>query len=375
MQQIYKQQNMCTGCSACANVCPKKCIKMQPDDKGFLYPVIDENSCVSCGLCQKVCHTYSEKKDNTPKLFAFIHGDKNVLKASSSGGAFSKIVEQVLSQNGYVCGAVLDSDLKVKHIISDQYEDVKQMRGSKYVQSDLGDCFSQMQDLLKKGKTVLFSGSPCQVIGFKTFLGKEYENLITVDFICHSVPSPLIFGEYIKILTDKYGTISDFSFRDKRNGWLDYGISFKAKQSNIFIPHKENVYLRGFLASLYTRDCCSDCPAKDRIGYCSDITIGDFWGVKELLPALNYQDGVSAVMINNEKGYAFFEKESLYPCDLQSFVLKNSRYVMMDQKGELSSRFWKIYYRKGLEAAYRDIYTPTWMKKVKNKLKGAFKRS
>lgn len=375
MQQIYKQQNMCTGCSACANVCPKQCITMQPDEKGFLYPQIDENACISCGLCQKVCHTYGKKKENTPQLFAFVHSNKDVLAASSSGGAFSHIAAQVLAQGGYVCGAVFDSDLKVKHIVSNKYEDLEKMRGSKYTQSDLGQCFSKIKTLLQEGKLILFSGSPCQIIGFQTFLGKEYDNLITVDFICHSVPSPLIFDEYVKILTDRYGTVSDFSFRDKRNGWLDYGVAFKADQSNVFIPHKENIYLRGFLASLYTRDCCSVCPAKERVGYSSDITIGDFWGVKELLPEMEYQNGVSAVIFNNEKGYAFFKKESLLPCDLQSFILKNPRYSTMDEIGKESGRFWKIYRRKGLDAAYKDLYAPTFIKKIKCKLKSIFKRS
>lgn len=371
MQQIYKQKNMCTGCGACANACPTQCVSMLADEQGFLYPVVNQEKCISCGACQKVCHNYIDKFTSSPQLFAFIHSDPHILSLSSSGGAFSHIASQVLNQGGYVAGAVFDTPDKVKHIVSNKPEDLAKMRGSKYVQSETGDCFLVIQKLLQTGEKVLFSGTPCQAIGLKTFLKREYDSLITVDCICHSVPSPLIYGEYIKTLTLKYNQILELSFRDKRNGWLEYGLSLKGNDKETFIPRNESLYMRGFLAGLYSRDCCNDCPAKDRVGYRSDITLGDFWGVQQLLPETAYNNGVSAVIINHPKGFEYFDKAELIPVDLNAFVAFNPKYRESDQPDGNREEFWRVYHKKGLLAAFDVFYKPTFWKKIKNKIKYA----
>lgn len=368
--QVYKSKNMCTGCSACANICPQHCITMQADEKGFLVPVVDTSKCVSCNACVGVCHTHSNGQSQSAEtLFAFTHSKKDVLDVSSSGGAFYAIAEQVIQNGGYVCGAVWRADWSVCHCVTNRLDEVLKMCGSKYVQSDLCDCFTQIRTLLTAGQTVLFSGTPCQVIGLKSFLKKEYANLITVDFVCYGIPSPQIYKAYLQDIEAENGKIEHIAFRDKRNGWRQYGVAVQTQQEALFWPHQDNIYLKGFLGDLYNRSCCQDCPAKTRTGYFSDVTLGDLWGAEQLLSDVSSANGISAVIVHTEKGGALFDKADLQPCDMTVFKRTNPKYVQCSRASEYADLFWRVYRKKGLKKAYDAIYKPSFFGKLQAKFK------
>lgn len=215
-------KSRCCGCSACMNICPNNAIKMKIDNKGFKYPIVDDEKCVNCGLCDKVCPYNNEytKKEIYNKSVAYGGWNNNdeIRKNSTSGGIFSAISKYVLDNNGLICGAIYDDNLKVIHEIVDNIENLKKINGSKYVQSDMKDNFKKIKKYLEDGKLVLFSGTPCQVSGLNSFLGKEYENLYTCDIVCHGVPSPKVFEKYKKELEKaKNSEIININFRDKES--------------------------------------------------------------------------------------------------------------------------------------------------------------
>lgn len=366
---IYKDKNMCTGCTACSNICSRHAVSMRSDEKGFLYPEVDMSLCAKCGLCTAVCHTYEEeKKCYEEHAFYYINEDRDILQQSSSGGAFSYIAQCVLEQNGWISGAVFDEQLKVVHILSNDANDVLQMRGSKYAQSDLNLVFSNVKELLTNGKVVLFTGSPCQVIGLKKYLRKDYDNLICVDIICHSTPSPLIFEKYLEMKEEEIGTIQSISFRDKRDGWEDYSICFETNNGKVYENHKHNLYMCGFTGDLYSRECCTHCPAKERTGYWSDITIGDFWGAQELISEQDCSNGVSLIITHTEKGLNMVRDANMTAIPLEVAVANNPRYKTSHIRNKDSRIFWKIFQRKGIRYAYKHIYEPSMQRKTKLKL-------
>ena len=204
----------CVGCGACENVCPVKAISMQENEEGFLYPVVDSDLCVSCNKCNHVCPVQkNEKKAVVSKAYAAWNKDDAILRGSSSGGVFSILAQYVLRKGGVVCGAAFDEGNVVKHILVENAADLEKLRGSKYVQSEIGHIFVQIKDLLKSGRQVLFSGTPCQVAGLNSYLEKDFDNLLTVDVACHGVPSPKVWQKYIFELGKD---VSQFNFRDKR---------------------------------------------------------------------------------------------------------------------------------------------------------------
>lgn len=368
--QIYKKRDLCSGCSNCANKCPQKCIKMVPDEKGFLYPKVDENKCVNCLMCQKVCPTYSEElKRETPKLFAYTSDNTDVLENCSSGGAFGMIADMVLSDNGYVCGAVWTPDFKVKHTVTDSPEIVKKMYGSKYLQSDLGDCFKIIEKLLKEDKKVLFSGTPCQALALCKFLNKPYENLLIVDFICHSIPSPKVFEEYIKLLEKENGKLTGFSFRNKNNGWENYALKAEFDNEVKLYPHKGNDYMELFLDEIIHRDCCNYCTIKTTTGYASDITLADFWKVKDINPHVYNRNGVSAVLINTEKGSKILQNADLIECEAEPFLKVNKAYNTTVNESPKTETFWNMFYKKGLEKTVKQIYKKSLIIRLKTTVK------
>lgn len=207
----------CTGCSACLNSCVKKAISFEPDCEGFLYPNVDNNLCVECGMCNKVCQAIEKINFQSPiECYAAQNQNHEDLLKSSSGGMFLVFAKEILNNGGYVSGCILTENFVAKHIVTNDLDEVYKMCGSKYVQSDLNNCFSQIKQLLTENKIVLFVGTPCQVSGLKLFLKKEYENLITLDFVCHGVPSPLLLKKYITEFEKKGVKIIDFKFRDKK---------------------------------------------------------------------------------------------------------------------------------------------------------------
>ena len=292
----------CSGCGACVNACPKECISLRGDGEGFLYPEADPARCVECGLCESVCPFLAAMEAREPSaVYAAVNPDGQERLQSSSGGVFPLLMRAVLEQGGIVFGAAFDEDWSVHHTAVTRLEEMPALQGSKYVQSRTGTCYRAVKECLRQGKRVLFSGTACQVAGLLRYLGKEEENLLTMDVVCHGVPSPRIWQEYLASLHQP-APIRSISFRDKQSGWLDYAFSIRYADGSVFRePHGENLYMKGYLKDLFLRPSCHRCKVKG--GRCgSDITLGDFWGIGRVSPELDDDRGVSMVLPHTPKG-------------------------------------------------------------------------
>lgn len=326
----------CCGCSACVQTCPKQCIAFEEDKEGFMYPVVDKDKCVDCHLCEKVCPVLNKADAKEPiEIFAAFNKDESIRLKSSSGGIFTILAEEVIRQGGVVFGARFDENWEVCHDYTVTVEGLEFFRGSKYVQSRIENSYRRAKEFLNKGQKVLFSGSPCQIAGLHRYLGKQYDNLLAVDFICHGVPSPKVWRKYLEeIIKNAYkGTagknivsqslkvmpeITGINFRDKRAGWKKY--SFTVTLAEVTDEGKQNLvsrslifsqdpYMKAFLSDLILRPSCYQCPAK-RGRSESDITIADWWGVKEYPDKEKIDDdkGLCIVLLNSEKGQQYFNK-------------------------------------------------------------------
>ena len=306
MIRIADKKNCC-GCSACAQRCPRQCITMREDEEGFLYPTIDASACINCGLCEKVCPCQHQGETKKPlAVETAVNPDIAVRKQSSSGGIFTVLAEQVLSKRGVVFGAKFNEKWEVEHGYSDSLEGLTAFRGSKYVQSSIGDSYRKAEDFLKEGREVLFSGTPCQIAGLRLFLQKDFNNLLTVAIACHSVPSPLVWQSYLEGM--KFKDISEISFRDKRISWEQYGLSIVFDNGREFFQrYDRNPYMQLFLHGLSTRPSCFNCPAK-KDWYGADLIIGDCWGVSQILPGFpNDHKGTSFVISMTERGAQVYD--------------------------------------------------------------------
>lgn len=282
---------------------------MQEDDEGFKYPHVDARLCVNCGLCEKVCpylNSYPIPEEK-PVSFACKTKDDELRVKSSSGGLFTVLASKIILEGGVVFGAKFDSDWNVIHAYTDTVEGLADFRGSKYVQSDMGDCFAQVKDFLKAGRKVMFTGTPCQVAGLNHFLQKKYDNLFTVDFVCHCVPSPKVWKRYLEEVK-RNTTITHVSFRDKSEGWARYGLSVTSRDGFLAKGnHHENIYMKAFLSNLTVRPGCTNCPARFyKSG--ADITIADCWGFNEYHPELNDNKGMSLALLLTEKGARLYRE-------------------------------------------------------------------
>lgn len=295
----------CVGCGACENVCPVKAISMQENEEGFLYPVVDADLCVSCNKCNHVCPVQkNEKKAVASMAYAAWNKDDAILRSSSSGGVFSILAQYVLRKGGVVCGAAFDEGNVVKHILVKNAADLEKLRGSKYVQSEIGHIFVQIKDLLKSGRQVLFSGTPCQVAGLNSYLEKDFDNLLTVDVACHGVPSPKVWLKYISELGKD---VSQFNFRDKKGGWKKFGFSYFSGEQKIYATAKENIFFKGFLKNLFLRKSCGTCRFAN-MGRPGDFTLADFWGIQKLNRKLDNYQGTSLVLSNTPKADKILEE-------------------------------------------------------------------
>ena len=307
----------CTGCTACASICPAKCIAMKADENGFLRPVVEAEKCVSCGLCEKSCPIITPLKvtDKQPKAYAAYSKDENMRLQSSSGGIFTEIARAVLEKGGAIFGAAYNDKFEVNHICVENEADLAKLHGAKYAQSDLRGIFADVKAKLNAGQKVLFSGTPCQVGGLKAYLRKDYPNLLTVDFVCHSVPSPMAWWEYVKYRAeqDNGGELPEsIDLRSKTTGWSRY------QYSNLFqysdnVTHSakstESLYMNLFVDGYINRESCEKCQFK---GYnrVSDLTIGDFWGIWDIAPEMDDNKGTSVVLVQSSRGAEFFDKIS-----------------------------------------------------------------
>ena len=299
-----KQKEKCNGCSACFNICPKRAITMQSDMEGFLYPYVDKEKCINCDLCIKVCPIEKDNKNivNNIEAIACKNKKENIRKESSSGGVFTALCEEVISKNGVVFGAAYDDKLNVHHCYVETIEDCSKFRGSKYVQSKIGETFKEVKEFLLQDKMVLFSGTPCQIAGLYSYLGREYDNLILVDIACHGVPSPLVFKKYLESLENKNGSkVNNVSFRDKKTGWKRYSFKVSYDDKTTSEIAYDNIYMKGFLSDIYLRPSCYECKFKKPITY-ADLTLADYWGIDNIHPKFDDDKGTSLVLINTFKG-------------------------------------------------------------------------
>lgn len=298
----------CCGCSACIQICPKKALTMISDEDGFCYPQIDMSKCVHCGKCAMVCPMEKSATNNSTSFqaFAAYSSIEKYISNSSSGGIFPEIAAWVIQNGGAVYGAIMDENFNVFHARIDQLSDIHSMQGSKYVQSEMGEIMSQCKEDLKNGKYVFFTGTGCQISGLKQFLGKEYENLLTADVICHGVPSNFFFKKYIEFLEKKHrGKLREICFRDKRkNGWSitqRYQIQRRKKVKDYYLNRYLSEYFTAFLDGMIARESCYVCPFAT-LNRPADITMGDFWGYQRTRPDLTHKEGLSLLLVNTEKG-------------------------------------------------------------------------
>lgn len=315
---LFENKEMCCGCGVCMSVCSNKAICLIEDEYGFVYPEINAEGCVQCGLCIRVC-PYKNKLDvNYPqKCYIAYHKQESIIMKSASGGAFAALASAVLGEGGVVFGAAYveeNENLSVQHIGIDSIDELYRLQGSKYVQSRTDKVFSEVKERLKQGKMVLFSGTPCQVAALKQVVDKQQENLITVDLVCHGVPSQKLFHIYLSYLENKFnGKIKQFNFRDKRKGWENYTMNMLIRKNvrnfEKSIHCRNSAFYEHFLHADIHRENCYSCPyaQEKRI---SDITIGDYWGIRTSHPDITKLDnwnnlernGISCVLVNTEIG-------------------------------------------------------------------------
>ena len=324
--RILDNMESCYGCEACRNACPTGAISMEKNSEGFLEPVIDEEKCIDCGKCRKVCPSINCQYPNSPEpdILAF-SAEEKVLYNSSSGGIFTFLAEHILKAGGYVVGAAYDSEFCVHHIIIHSMDELDKIRRSKYLQSSTSDTFQKTKELLEEGNTVLYSGCPCQIAGLSRFLGRGYDRLYTVDVICHGVPSPGLFQEHLQNSFGGTDQIDDVEFRS-REGWASL-FRVKLKDGKVRTLYNNNsVYMQSFLQNINLRSSCFQCQYS-KLPRQGDITIGDLWAAGNLNLSFEYRKGVSVILLNNEKGTAFFHEAlsgSEYQFHVQELYRKGS---------------------------------------------------
>lgn len=311
---VLPNKNQCTGCTACVNICPQQCIQMEENVEGFLYPIIKENfECISCGLCEEVCPVLNNNQRNLgiTKAYAALSKNDKLRMESSSGGVFSEVAKLILQAGGIVYGAGYDNEFKVTHIGIEDVKLLGKLRGAKYSQSDLSSCFQTIKKQLDAERQVLFSGTPCQLAGLKAFLKRDYNNLFCIDFVCHGVPSPLAWKKYVEFRTrfDNNGNVPEYiNLRNKETGWSKYSYSVEfaySREKRYLCRNSEDLFMNLFVNNYILRRSCSDCHFK---GYyrITDITLGDFWGIWDIIPEMDDNKGTSLVLTHSEKGEKLF---------------------------------------------------------------------
>ncbi len=346
MKQVYIQKDKCCGCTACASVCPKQAISLEQDNMGFYYPHIDGKKCIDCNLCVKVCSfTTPNIYDKTDKAYVVKHNNNEVVKESRSGGLFTALSDLILEQKGTVYGAFLDEKMYVKHIRVETKEGRDTLRKSKYVQSDLKGIYRLVENDLRSGKMVMFTGVGCQCDGLKGYIkqkGLSDENLLLCDIVCHSNASPGLFQKYIEYQEKRnHSKVSEYYFRDKEKfSWMEH------VEKIVFINRKTiytNEYTNLFFAD-DIRPACFNCKYAS-LKRCSDITLADCWGGEKVYPELVNRNGASLALINSSKGLGFLDRIRIN-CDVRCIDIENvmqPRLRAAEEKSKVYDTFWKDY--------------------------------
>lgn len=301
------------GCGACFNVCPKNAIEMVEDSEGFKYPKINEERCIKCGLCERICPMINIAESNNtdkPNVYAAWSKDINTRLDSTSGGMFSEFANEIFNSGGYVCGAVYDEEWKVEHILTSEKKELINIRSSKYLQSNTNNIYRKIKEKLQDGKKVLFCGSPCQVAGLYNFLGKDYDNLYTCDFICRGMNSPKIFKMYISDLEGKYKSkVRSIKFKNKKYGWHNFHTKIEFENGKRYFGNRYiDSFMVGYLQyTAFMRPSCYECKFKG-LPRKGDITLADFWGIENIDKNLDNDQGTSMLLINSKNGKELFEK-------------------------------------------------------------------
>lgn len=365
----------CTGCEACVAICPCKAIQMKEDKFGFLSPTIVEEKCIHCNLCEKVCPVLKPIINSLDICsYGFKNSDEAIREKSSSGGLFSALAYKTIVDGGCAVGCALDKNCRnCRHIVIDRLDELEKLRGSKYFQSQIKDVYIQIKAILETGKRVLFSGTPCQVAGLKSYLNKEYDNLLTVDFICHGVASPMVWEKYVDYEENrKKSKISSVSFRDKTTGW--HGFSLKIVFDNGIcnvIPCSASIYMQGFLQDLFLRNSCYRCHFKQS-NYYSDITMADFWGIDEIKTELDDNKGVSLAVVHSDKGISelqeFREDELIVRTSGNDVFKRNRAYFRTPPMNLWRNKAIDEYKKKPFDKVTKKYCGLSMMAKIRRKL-------
>lgn len=350
----------CTGCLACYNVCKHNAVAIEYDEEGFVYPVIKFDLCVGCKSCETVCPINGNLQKNPVSNVAYVawSKDKRILQNSSSGGLYSVIANYIFRNGGVVFGAAFDKNWNLCHIAASCEKDFAKTRGSKYVQSYIGNTFQEARSFLSVGKMVLFSGTPCQISGLKSYLNFNkcgIDNLYTIDLVCHGVPSPLVFKSYLKYLEERYkSTIKKFTFRNKKWSWIRF--NFKATFKNgrkYYGKWEKDFFLRGFLREYFLRTSCHNCvfATEQR---CGDFTLCDHWGYYLRQGEMDNKDmGVSLVIPNSEKAKDLYKSiipfVVSYEREIKEAMKGNQAFHSCFPKSPMRDEFWKDFREKGFE--------------------------
>lgn len=394
-------KSKCCGCNACVQRCPKQCIVMHEDEEGFLYPQVDVTLCIDCGLCEKVCPMLAQNDvKKALQIFAAKNKNEHQRLRSSSGGIFILLAEQTIKTGGVVFGARFDKNWEVEHCYVETIEELEPLMRSKYVQSRIGNTYKEAEQFLKEGRRVLFVGTSCQISGLHRFLRKDYNNLLSVDFICHGVPSPGIWRKYLQEIKNNAlqseaagkNTVLPFSlksmpvitginFREKGlggYGWKKYGFvvhgksPLKGDQNSVLlsVDFGKDIYMKGFLRNLYLRPSCYNCLVKSGKSQ-SDLTIGDFWGISKLKPEIDDDKGIGAILVYTHKG---IEALGFISCDKIAMTYND---VIMENPAIYSSvmltnnrkRFWQFFFKtNNIKESVNKALISSFMDKVKGKI-------
>lgn len=370
---LFDEKSECCGCTACYAKCPQHAIEMKVDEKGFLYPEIDTSKCIECQICKTVCDFKNKNVKNENRIkqevWALKHKDSEVLKKSSSGGAFTAISDLILKNKGRVAGVILNENLLAQHLIVDNATQRNDMCGSKYMQSELRNVYCEVKTSLENNIPVLFTGTPCQVAGLKLFLGNvDISNLYTCDFICHGVVSPLLFREYIKFIEKKsHKKVANHIFRSKIHGWGHTEGNIFIDGTKDFDSFESQLHKTVFYADLGERPSCYFCKYTS-IERCSDITLGDYWGIKETMPEFYSNEGVSVILVNTNKGKKIInglsDEVELRKAQIKDVVGKQPQLEHPVHNNPEKEKFWNCLTKKGYIKAVKKYVLKTSYRRI-----------